>query len=126
MAMYSQLKFSAPILAVLLTLVACGDSQPEPEADATPAGNATSAMGATDADVTPIKARSTGTITALDKEAGKVTLNHSAIPEAEWPAMNMGFDADPALLGDLKVGDRVAFSVEIAGSSGKVTAISKQ
>ena len=58
--------------------------------------------------------------------AGKVTLNHEAIPEAEWPAMTMGFNADPALLGDLEVGDRVAFDIEIAGSSGKVTAISKQ
>ena len=124
--MYSQLKRSTPFLAALLALAGCGDTQTEPDANATPTGNATAAMGEMDASATPIQAKSTGTITALDREAGKVTLNHEAIPEAEWPAMTMGFDADPALLGDLEVGDRVAFDVEIAGSSGKVTAISKQ
>ena len=40
--------------------------------------------------------------------------------------MTMGFAADPALLGDLQVGDKVAFDVEITGTSGKVTAITKQ
>ena len=124
--MYSQLKRSTPFLAVLLALAGCGDSPSEPDATATPADSATAPMGEMDAGATPIQARSAGTITALDKEAGKVTLDHEAIPEAEWPAMTMGFDADPALLGDLEVGDRVAFDIEIAGSSGKVTAISKE
>ena len=124
--MYSQLKRSTPFLAALLALAGCGDSQSEPDATATPTDNATAAMGKMEPDAAPVQARSSGTITALDQEAGKVTLNHEAIPEAEWPAMTMGFDADPALLGDLEVGDRVAFDVEIAGSSGKVTAISKE
>ena len=124
--MYSQLKRSTPFLAALLALAGCGDSQSEPDATATPTHNATAAMGKMEPGATPVQARSSGTITALDQEAGKVTLNHEAIPEAEWPAMTMGFDADPALLGDLEVGDRVAFDVEIAGSSGKVTAISKE
>ena len=124
--MYSQLKRSTPFLAALLALAGCGDSQSEPDATATPTDNATAAMGKMEPGATPVQARSSGTITALDQEAGKVTLNHEAIPEAEGPAMTMGFDADPALLGDLEVGDRVAFDVEIAGSSGKVTAISKE
>ena len=124
--MYSQLKRSTPFLAALLALAGCGDSPSEPDATATPTDNATAAMGKMEPGATPVQARSSGTITALDQEAGKVTLNHEAIPEAEWPAMTMGFDADPALLGDLEVGDRVAFDVEIAGSSGKVTAISKE
>lgn len=126
--MYSQLKRSTPFLAALLVLAGC-DSQTEPDATATPTGNATAAMGqmgGTQAASAPVKAKSTGTITALDQPGGKVTLDHKPIPEAEWPAMTMGFDADPALLGDLKVGDRVAFDIEITGSSGKVTAISKQ
>lgn len=124
--MYSQLKRSTPFLAAVFALAGCGDTQTEPDASATPTGNATAAMGEMQATTDSIKAKSSGTITALDKEAGKVTLDHEPIPEAEWPAMTMGFDADPALLGDLTVGDRVAFDVEIAGSSGKVTAISKQ
>ena len=124
--MYSQLKCRTALLAALLALAGCGDTQTHQDATATPNDNATTAMGEMDQSATPIQAESTGTITALDKEAGKVTLNHEAIPEAEWPAMTMGFNADPALLGDLEVGDRVAFDIEIAGSSGKVTAISKQ
>jgi Cu/Ag efflux protein CusF len=129
MAMYNQLKLSTPLLATLLALAGCGDTQTEPDASATPTANATAAMGemaGMQAATDTIKAKSTGTITALDKRAGKVTLDHEAIPEAKWPAMTMGFDADPALLGELSVGDRVAFDVEIAGSSGKVTAITKQ
>ena len=123
--MYSPLKRSTPILAAVLAMTACGDSQSEPDAAATSAANATAAMGEMDTGATRIQAKSTGAITALDKEAGRVTLNHEAIPEAEWPAMTMGFDADPALLGGLEVGDRVSFDVEISGSSGKVTGISK-
>ena len=126
--MHNQLKRSTPFIAALLVLAGC-DTQTQPDATATPTGNAmvpTGQMSETQAASNPVKAKSTGTITALDKPGGKVTLDHEAIPEAEWPAMTMGFNADPALLGDLKVGDRVAFDVEIAGSSGKVTANSKQ
>lgn len=127
--MYIQPKRSIPVLAALLALAACGDTQTEPDASATPTNDTTAAMGemgGMQAETSAIKAKSAGTITALDKIAGKVTLDHEPIPEAKWPAMTMGFDADPAALADLKVGDRVAFDVEIAGSSGKVAAIQKQ
>jgi Cu(I)/Ag(I) efflux system protein CusF len=121
-------KCSAPLLAVLLVLAGCGDTTNEPEATESPAAQTgeMSEMGGMETASAPIMAKSTGTITALDKTAGKVTLDHAAIPEAEWPAMTMGFDADPAILGDVEVGDKVAFDVEIVGSSGKVTALAKQ
>lgn len=71
-------------------------------------------------------AKSTGTVTAIDKSAGKITLDHAAIPEVSWPAMTMAFAAKPALLEGVAVGDKVAFEVTINGNAGEVTAISKQ
>lgn len=124
--MYYLPERSTPLFAALLVLAGCGDTKSEPEATESPATQ-TGEMGEmAGMESAPIKAKSTGTITALDKAAGRVTLDHEAIPEAEWPAMTMGFDADPAILGDVEVGDKVAFDIEIAGSSGNVTAITKE
>jgi Cu/Ag efflux protein CusF len=71
-------------------------------------------------------AKSTGTVTAIDKAAGKITLAHEAIPAVNWPAMTMAFAAKPALLDGVAVGDKVAFDVTITGNAGEVTAITKQ
>ena len=125
--MHSQLKRTAPIFATLLFLTACGDAQDaavQPDAAATE--SAMAPMGGTEAPAATVNAKSTGTITAIDKEAGTITLDHAAIPEADWPAMAMPFAADAATIGDVKVGDKVSFEAEITGNSGKVTAISKQ
>lgn len=126
--MYCLPKRSAPFLAVMLVLAGCGDTTSEPVATETQAAQTgeMSEMTGMETASAPIKATSTGTITALDRAAGRVTLDHEAIPAAEWPAMTMGFDADPAILGDVEVGDKVAFDIEIAGSSGKVTTITKE
>ena len=128
--MYSQLKRSISLGAAPLVLAGCSDPEPEPEATESPAVQTGGMDGVADMPMEQdesetVTAKSTGTITAIDAEAGRVTLDHAAIPAAEWPAMKMAFDVDPTLLGDLAVGDRVAFDVEISGSSGKVTAISK-
>jgi len=71
-------------------------------------------------------AKGTGTIKAIDKAAGTITLDHGPIPEAGWPAMTMPFKAASALLDSVKVGDKVAFELKLEGGSGEVTAISKQ
>lgn len=67
----------------------------------------------------------TGKVTAIDKVAGKVTLDHGAIPAVGWPAMTMAFSATPELLHGLSVGDKVNFDVTVTDSSGTVTKISK-
>jgi len=121
--MNCQAKRSVPLATVLLVLAGCGDTQPEPVATET---EAAAPMAGMETSATPIMANGTGTITAIDTEAGKITLDHAAIPEAEWPAMTMGFSADSTLLGDLQVGDEVTFDVEITGTAGKITSISKQ
>jgi Cu/Ag efflux protein CusF len=65
-----------------------------------------------------------GTVTAIDNTAGTITLDHGPIPEARWPAMTMTFTAKPALLQDVKVGDKVTFDLTLKGGTGEVTAIS--
>ncbi|MBN8812328.1 MULTISPECIES: copper-binding protein [unclassified Sphingomonas] len=71
-------------------------------------------------------AKGSGTVTAIDKAAGTITLDHGAIPEAGWPAMTMAFKAAPALLDSVKVGDKVAFELALKDGSGEVTSITKQ
>jgi Cu(I)/Ag(I) efflux system protein CusF len=70
--------------------------------------------------------KGTGTVTAIDKAAGKITLDHGPIPEVGWPAMTMAFKASPKLLDSVAVGDKVAFEMTLRGSEGEVTAITKQ
>ena len=67
-----------------------------------------------------------GTVTAIDAAAGKITLDHGAIPAVDWPAMKMGFSAKPELLKGVAVGDKVDFDVTVSGSAGEVTGIKKQ
>lgn len=71
-------------------------------------------------------AKSTGTVIAIDKAAGKITLDHAAIPALNWPAMTMAFAAKPTILESVAVGDKVAFDVTIKGKAGEVTAVSKR
>lgn len=71
-------------------------------------------------------AKGTGKVTALDKAAGTITLDHGPIAEANWPAMTMAFKAAPALIDSVKVGDEVSFDLKLEGSGGEVTAISKK
>ncbi|WP_188064381.1 copper-binding protein [Sphingobium sp. KCTC 72723] len=74
----------------------------------------------------PIMAKGHGTVTAIDKTAGTITLDHGPIPEAKWPAMTMAFKAAPAITDAAKVGDKVDFDLTLTGSAGEVTAIHKQ
>ena len=74
----------------------------------------------------PIMAKGHGTVTAIDKAAGTITLDHGPIPEAKWPAMTMAFKAAPAITDAAKIGDKVDFDLTLTGSAGEVTAIRKQ
>ncbi|GLI99517.1 copper-binding protein [Sphingobium sp. BS19] len=83
-------------------------------------------MGMAPAATAPIMAKGHGTVTAIDKAAGTITLDHGPIPEAKWPAMTMTFKAAPAVAGAAKVGEKVDFDLTLTGSAGEVTAIAKQ
>lgn len=110
---------SLPLAALLVatTLAACG---PKTEA------SVPAARG--DMDMAPADkmAKGVGVVTAIDKTAGVITLDHEAIPEAGWPAMTMGFKIAPALLDGVAAGDKVAFDLKIHDGSGEVTAIHKE
>ena len=74
----------------------------------------------------PRVAKATGTVTAIDEAAGKITLDHSPVPELQWPAMKMGFSAKPEQLKGLAVGDKVVFEFTMRGTSTEISSISKQ
>ncbi len=65
-------------------------------------------------------------MTAVDKSAGTITLDHGPIAEANWPAMTMAFKAKPELIDSVKVGDKVAFDIALKDGAGEVTTIQKQ
>ncbi|KQZ21637.1 copper-binding protein [Caulobacter sp. Root1472] len=125
---------SLTLAALLATtsLAACGRKTEVPAAPAAPASAAAPAPAAggdmAGMDMAPADkmAKGVGVVTAIDKAAGTITLDHEAIPEAGWPAMTMGFKIAPALLDGVTVGDKVVFDLKLHDGSGEVTAIAKQ
>ena len=116
------------LAGAVMMLSACGqpaDQAAEPDA-AAPVDTA-SAAGATDTATSPAAGSRSGSgagvVTAVDAAAGTVTINHEAIPAVGWPAMTMSFTADPAVVQQAAVGDRVEFDLTVQGNAGEVTAI---
>ena len=70
-------------------------------------------------------ASATGTVTAMNAADRKVTFNHGPIPEIKWPAMKMEFPVIPSVdLSNVKVGDKVRFTLSGSGNSYTVQSIS--
>jgi len=116
-------------LGAATALAACGPKAATVTAEAVPAPAAAppaDAMAGIPMAGKEKMAKGTGAVTAVDAPAGSVTIDHAPIPEAGWPAMVMAFKADPAMLTDVKVGDRVAFDLKLKAGAGEVTAIRKQ
>ena len=121
-------------LGLAALTAACGKKAETPVAaetnQAAPAAAAMSGdmdnMAMAPAASTAIKAKGHGTVTAVDKAAGTITLDHGPIPEAKWPAMTMAFKAAPAITDVVKVGDKVDFDLTLTGNAGEITAIHKQ
>lgn len=103
-------------LSLLLLLTAAGLAAAGPAYAQQPAAPAASASPATPA--TPAAELSEGEIRKIDKAAGKLTLRHGELKNLDMPPMTMVFQLrDPALLGSLKVGDKVRFRAEQQGGS---------
>ena len=124
------------LIGAAAALAACGQKTETKTAGA-PAAPMTSAPAMTPAPATdnmagmPMApgakmAKGTGTVTAVDSAAGTVTIAHGPIPEANWPAMTMGFKAAPALAQSVKAGDKVAFELKLENGGGELTAVQKQ
>ena len=65
-----------------------------------------------------------GTVRKIDKTAGKLTIAHGPLEALGMPAMTMVFRAaEPGLLDQLKVGDRIRFTAEKVGAVLTVTSV---
>lgn len=119
------LMFTA-MMALPIGLSGC-DKKPEaPKVEAPKAAATAEAMSGMPMPAGSKMGKGSGTVTAIDTAKGTVTLDHGAIAELKWPAMEMGFTAKPEVLADIKVGDKVSFEIDWDGMSGAVTALKKQ
>lgn len=112
----------AASLALATSLAACGKA-----GDKGQSADQTATATMTDMATTEMKhGKGIGTVKAVDAAKGEVTLDHGEIAELQWPAMQMGFSADPKLLADIKVGDKIAFEIDWNGKAATVTQITRQ
>ncbi len=119
------------VTALGAALAACGQKAADPvaktEQAAPVSGDAMAGMDKKMDMAGATMTNGTGTVTAIDKTAGAVTIDHGPIAEANWPAMEMEFKATPAtLLDTVKVGDKISFELKMSGGTGEVTAITAQ
>ena len=67
-----------------------------------------------------------GEVRKVDAAGRRITLKHGQIPSIDMPPMTMVFAVkDPALLKDLKVGEKVKFQAEMIGGAATVTQIQR-
>lgn len=119
-----------PILltSLVLGLAACGQ-QPDTKASQAEPVTAASSSATADMSAMPISpagertGTGVGTIMAVDPENSRITIAHDPIPDVDWPAMNMGFAASPALVAQANVGDRIEFDLTVKGNAAQVTAL---
>lgn len=65
-----------------------------------------------------------GEIRRVDKEAKKLTIRHGAIPKMDMPPMTMVYQVkDPAILDQVKAGDKIRFEVDNVDGTFVVTRI---
>ncbi len=69
-------------------------------------------------------ALTSGEVKKVDKDAGKLTIKHGPIANLDMPPMTMVFRVkDPAMLTQVKAGDKINFSVERVQGAMTVTRI---
>ena len=108
-------------LAFALLVAACGKPAAAPDQST---GSSVSGM-AMPAQVAN-GAKGVGTITEIDPAADKATFAHGPVQELHWPAMTMSFSAPPKLLDGFSIGDKVAFSFDWNGKSGRLVSIERR
>ncbi len=108
------------LLSLPIALAGCDKA-----ADAPPTQGPADAVGDMAMPAETKSARGSGTVTAIDPAANRITLDHGPIAELEWPAMEMNFTIEAEKLEGIKVGDAVSFDLQWDGKAGEVTAITK-
>jgi Cu(I)/Ag(I) efflux system periplasmic protein CusF len=72
----------------------------------------------------PGAALSDGEVRKVDKDAKKITIKHGPLQKLDMPPMTMVFQVkDPAMLEQVKVGDKIKFDAEKVGGAFTVTRI---
>jgi Cu/Ag efflux protein CusF len=67
-----------------------------------------------------------GEVRKVDKETKKITLKHGPIQNLDMPAMTMVFQVkDPAMLDQVKAGDKIKFAADKINGAYTVTRIEK-
>lgn len=67
---------------------------------------------------------SDGEVRKVDKDAKKITIKHGPLANLDMPPMTMVFQVkDPAMLAQVKAGDKVKFRAEKLGGAYTVTRI---
>ena len=85
-----------------------------------PAADHAKHHGATKAE----QAMAEGEVRKIDKSAKKITLKHGPIPNLDMAPMTMVFQVkDPAMLDQVKVGEKVKFQADLVGGAFTVTKI---
>ena len=65
-----------------------------------------------------------GEVRKVDKDAKKITIKHGPLASLDMPAMTMVFQVkDPAMLDQVKAGDKVKFQAEKIGAAYTITKI---
>ena len=72
----------------------------------------------------PAAALSDGEVRKVDKDAKKITIKHGPLANLDMPPMTMVFQVkDPAMLDQVKAGDKVKFQAEKVGGAFTLTQI---
>ncbi len=117
------------LLAAPLALAACDSGQKAEPIDEMSTdemsmeGHDMSAMDESEGTKT---ASAIGTVTAIDAEAGTITVDHEPVAELGWPEMVMAFDAGGELRAGIAVGDVIEFTVKSNEGGNTITAMTKQ
>jgi Cu(I)/Ag(I) efflux system periplasmic protein CusF len=65
-----------------------------------------------------------GEVRKVDKDAGKLTIKHGPIPSMDMPPMTMVYRVkEPAMLEQVKAGDKIRFDAQKIGGAYTVTKI---
>jgi len=79
------------------------------------------------ANASTAESMSTGEVRKVDKSAGKITIKHGPLTNLGMDAMTMVFRvADPAMLDQVKTGDKINFIAEQPNGQLTVTKLEKQ
>jgi Cu(I)/Ag(I) efflux system protein CusF len=70
------------------------------------------------------RASATGTIKTIDATAGKIAISHGPVAVLKWPAMTMTFNATPAQVAAVHVGQKVEFEFVSRGMDATLMRIS--